>query len=471
MGVSGCAPVRCALRWEQGRGMATSGGGTAGIFISYRRADASWPARWLADQLTGQFGAGVVFQDMDSIRPGDDFAAEIEAAVGGCSVLLAVIGPHWLTAEDSAGRRLDDRDDWVRLEIEAAIRRGVRVIPVLVDGAGMPTAGKMPVSLQELSRKQAVSLSPASLDTRKLVSVLEAALGHEEAARRPATRPPEPAPLARSRASRLLMSAVHDASALTGEDKAAALAAVVRAAVVATPERVEWLVGEAQTAAFSIENDASRARALARVAGAVAPTDPERANWLTGVAHSTAILFDASSRGLALAGVAQEIAVADPEHAEFLARSIQDASGRGSALAGVAQAVAVADPERAEALARSIDDASSRGSALAGVAQAVAVADPERAEALARSIDDASSRGSALAGVAQAVAVADPERAEALARSIDDASSRSSALANLARLLAQRDLRSSQSADRLLETSRPMPMGNSGRGIAARHMT
>ena len=104
--------------------MATSDAGAARIFISYRRADAGWPARWLADRLAGQFGAGVVFQDVDSIRPGDDFAAEIEAAVGACSVLLAVIGPQWLAAEGDAGRRLDDPQDWVRLEIEAAIKRG-----------------------------------------------------------------------------------------------------------------------------------------------------------------------------------------------------------------------------------------------------------------------------------------------------------------------------------------------------------
>ena len=156
--------------------MAVSDAGPAGIFISYRRTDASWPARWLADRLAGQFGAGVVFQDVDSIRPGDDFAAEIEAAVGACSVLLALIGPRWLAAEGDAGRRLDDPQDWVRLEIEAAIKRGVRIIPVLVDGARMPSAHELPPSLQGLVRRQAVTLSPASLDTRRLVSVLETAL-------------------------------------------------------------------------------------------------------------------------------------------------------------------------------------------------------------------------------------------------------------------------------------------------------
>jgi WD40 repeat protein len=156
--------------------MVIPGGGPVGIFISYRRADVSWPALWLADRLAGQFGAGVVFQDVDSVQPGDDFAMEIEAAVGTCAVLIALIGPRWLTAEGDAGRRLDDPHDWVRLEIEAAMKRGVRIIPVLIDDARMPTAAELPPSLQGLARRQAVTLSPASLDTRRLVSVLETAL-------------------------------------------------------------------------------------------------------------------------------------------------------------------------------------------------------------------------------------------------------------------------------------------------------
>lgn len=156
--------------------MAVSGAGPAKIFVSYRRADAGWPARWLTDRLAEQFGAGVVFQDVDSILPGDDFAAAIEAAVGSCSVLLALIGSRWLAVEAGRGRRLDDLQDWVRLEIETAIRRGIRVIPVLLDGARMPMAEELPQSLRELARRQAVTLSPASYDIRRLVSTLEVAL-------------------------------------------------------------------------------------------------------------------------------------------------------------------------------------------------------------------------------------------------------------------------------------------------------
>lgn len=247
--------------------MATSDAGVTRIFISYRRADASWPARWLADRLAGQFGAGVVFQDVDSIRPGDDFAAEIEAAVGACSVLLTVIGPQWLAAEGDAGRRLDDPQDWVRLEIEAAIRRGVRVIPVLVDGARMPSASELPPSLQGLARRQAVALSPASLDTRRLVSVLETALASRETGQQQIrTRAPESPRPARPRTRRLLMSAVYDASALTGWEKAIALSEIIRAAIAVAPERAAWLTAEAQTAARSIEDPSRRSSALAGLA-------------------------------------------------------------------------------------------------------------------------------------------------------------------------------------------------------------
>jgi TIR domain len=200
--------------------MATSGSASARIFISYRRADAGWPARWLADRLAGQFGAGVVFQDVDSIRPGDDFAAAIEEAVGACAVLLAVIGPQWLVAEGDAGRRLDDPQDWVRLEIEAAIRRGVRIVPVLVDGARMPAAAELPPSLRDLVRRQAVPLSPASLDIRRLVSVLETALEHEgKRAVQADTRTPSPAQPDQSWTGRTLMSAVHAALTLTDAEK------------------------------------------------------------------------------------------------------------------------------------------------------------------------------------------------------------------------------------------------------------
>ena len=153
--------------------MAQASGGR--VFISYRREDAGYPAGWLFDQLAARLGADRVFKDVDSIEPGDDFAEMITAAVASCTVLLAVIGDRWLTAAGQDGRRLDDPGDFVRLEIEAALARGVRVVPVLVGGARMPRPDQLPASLAALTRRQAIKLSHArfSSDLAGLIKVLD----------------------------------------------------------------------------------------------------------------------------------------------------------------------------------------------------------------------------------------------------------------------------------------------------------
>ena len=100
----------------------------------------------------------------------------ITAAVGSCDALLALIGDRWLSSTGRDGqRRLDDPDNFVRLEIEAALARNVRVIPILVEGAQMPRAEELPASLAKLARRQALELSPARFDadTRRLLRVLD----------------------------------------------------------------------------------------------------------------------------------------------------------------------------------------------------------------------------------------------------------------------------------------------------------
>jgi TIR domain len=97
--------------------------GEAGrVFISYRRQETAWPARELYDVLVAELGPDRVFKDVDNIEPGDDFVERIQSAVGSCQVLLALIGPQWLTITDARGeRRLDDPQDFVRLEVETAL--------------------------------------------------------------------------------------------------------------------------------------------------------------------------------------------------------------------------------------------------------------------------------------------------------------------------------------------------------------
>jgi hypothetical protein len=159
--------------------MAESPSAQGRVFISYRREETAYPAGWLFDRLTDHFGKGQIFKDVDSIELGDDFVEVIDAAVGACDVLLALIGDRWLTMTDNTGkRRLDDPNDFVRLEIEAALARNVRVIPILVDGARMPGADAVPSSLAKLVRRQALELSPArfDFDTSRLIRVLDKTL-------------------------------------------------------------------------------------------------------------------------------------------------------------------------------------------------------------------------------------------------------------------------------------------------------
>jgi hypothetical protein len=160
--------------------MAESPAGSTGrIFISYRRQETAYPAGWLYDRLADRFSGGQVFKDVDSIELGDDFVEVITRAVGSCDVLLALIGDRWLTITDVDGRRrLDDPDDFVRLEIEAALVRKVRIIPILVDGAKMPRADELPAGLAGLVRRQALELSPSRFeyDTSRLLKVLDTTL-------------------------------------------------------------------------------------------------------------------------------------------------------------------------------------------------------------------------------------------------------------------------------------------------------
>ena len=117
--------------------------------------------------------------DVDTIELGVDFAEEITRAVAACQVLVAVIGPGWLTATDERGRRrLDDPDDFVRLEIEAALARGVRVIPILAQGAVMPGRDDLPESLASLARRNALFIRHESFrsDAGRLVAAIERVL-------------------------------------------------------------------------------------------------------------------------------------------------------------------------------------------------------------------------------------------------------------------------------------------------------
>jgi YVTN family beta-propeller protein len=149
----------------------------SGVFISYRRDDCPGHAGRLYDRLADRLGEERVFMDIDAIEPGVDFGERIEEAVGSCDVLLALVGSQWLDARDESGRRrLDDPADLVRVELAAGLARsGLRVIPVLVEGASMPGADALPDDLKPLARRNASELSDARwrYDVGRLADVVD----------------------------------------------------------------------------------------------------------------------------------------------------------------------------------------------------------------------------------------------------------------------------------------------------------
>jgi hypothetical protein len=159
------------------------------IFLSYRREDARGFARALFARLEQSFPAESLFMDVQGIGAGQDFVRSIEEQVSACDVMLMLIGPDWLTATDERGRRrLENPKDFVRIEVESALRFGKRVIPVLVQKTEMPRADALPEPLKALARRNAVGLTQERFDAdaQGLIKALEEVLAGVEEARRQA---------------------------------------------------------------------------------------------------------------------------------------------------------------------------------------------------------------------------------------------------------------------------------------------
>src|SRR6516165_8789058 len=150
------------------------------IFISYRREDSAATAGRLYDRLAETFRRQNLFIDVDTMPAGADFVTYLNQQVANCNVFLCAIGPNWLNAKDDDGRRrLDQLDDFVRVEIAAALKRNIPVIPVLVDGARVPKARELPDDIAPLTRRQAVEVRNSQFGrdadslTRKIREVLK----------------------------------------------------------------------------------------------------------------------------------------------------------------------------------------------------------------------------------------------------------------------------------------------------------
>ncbi|GBL35526.1 hypothetical protein EMGBS15_11210 [Filimonas sp.] len=149
------------------------------IFINYRKDDSRWNALALYNELQKYFEKDQIFKDFNTILPGDDFVFSIENALRKCDVLLVVIGPGWLNMKDESGkRRLDDPDDFVRLEVSTALSRNIQVIPVLIDNTPMPKAADLPENMRLLYRRQFVEIDNTRFedDVRNLAEAIKKVL-------------------------------------------------------------------------------------------------------------------------------------------------------------------------------------------------------------------------------------------------------------------------------------------------------
>lgn len=155
----------------------------ASVFITYRRSDSSSATGRIADRLQSHFGRGKIFYDIDTIPLGVDFQIFLSNQLDKTDVFLVIIGNEWLEARDTKGnRRIDNPNDWVRIEVSAALaRENVPVIPVLVGTAsGPPRAEELPDELADLSARNAIILRSDSTfegQIEKLIDCIESLEG------------------------------------------------------------------------------------------------------------------------------------------------------------------------------------------------------------------------------------------------------------------------------------------------------
>jgi hypothetical protein len=134
------------------------------VFISYRRDDAAGYAGRLETALEQRLGHGSAFRDVQDIVPGEDFARLIGERVAGAAAVVVLIGPRWAGSDAAGRRRIDDEGDFVRLEVQAALASGARVVPVLLPGAAMPTDAELPPALKPLAGRHALAMSETHWD-------------------------------------------------------------------------------------------------------------------------------------------------------------------------------------------------------------------------------------------------------------------------------------------------------------------
>lgn len=129
----------------------------ATIVISYRRDNSKWIADRIFDRFESHYGKGNIFMDIDSIPFGLDFRDHIRETLDRCEVMIALVGPNWI-GRDPTGAHILNETDWVRIEVEAALKKKIPVIPVLIDGSRMPKPDELPDSLKNFVFRQAAGV-------------------------------------------------------------------------------------------------------------------------------------------------------------------------------------------------------------------------------------------------------------------------------------------------------------------------
>ena len=158
----------------------------SGIVISYRRDDSKAYAGWLYETLVARFGDSRVFRDVDALEPGEKFAEATLERIRESDALIVVIGKQWVSVQNGGVRRLDAPLDFVRAEIREVLVLDKLVVPVLVDGATMPSRAELPSEIAELASRNALELSERHFarDVKQLVTVLESVVRASIQARR-----------------------------------------------------------------------------------------------------------------------------------------------------------------------------------------------------------------------------------------------------------------------------------------------
>jgi hypothetical protein len=236
----------------------------ARVFISYRRDDIAGQAGRVSDRLAQEFGHDSLFMDVDAIPLGVNFAKVLDEEVAKCDVLLAIIGPDWLGDKDGH-RRLDNPHDYVRIEVAAALKRDIPVIPLLIDGAQIPKADQLPDNLKDLALRNGLNVRHASFhnDIDKLIQFLKERFGRSGA---PPSQPRGPS---RTKGRPWLIG--------TGAVSVAAVVALAWAvqSQLYTLSKQPAVVAQAPNA--TEPSPASRPSASASQSGALAPQPPPQA--------------------------------------------------------------------------------------------------------------------------------------------------------------------------------------------------